>query len=115
MPTIELTEQTLTVRLSPVEKLASLRRSLIFNWSQVRGATSDANAQQQFGIRAPGTALPGVVAAGTFFKNGDRQFVLWKKGDQPVVIELNHPRWDRLIIGTHDARALVAAINSRVL
>lgn len=114
MPNIQLTDQHLQVNLSVLEKLATLRGNLSFDWSQVRGATDDVNAHKQFGWRAPGTALPGVIAAGTYYKNGDRQFIYWRKGEQPVVIELDHPKWDRLIVGATDARGLVQAINSRV-
>lgn len=114
MPEITLTESSVVVDLSKLEELASLTRSLEIPLKNVRGATVDEGILKHLGLRAPGTGLPGVIAAGTFYKDGDRQFVYWHRGETPVVIELTHEKYDRLIIGVDHPQALVDAINARI-
>ena len=84
MPTIELTSDTLIVRLSLMEKIFSVRGDLRFPLSQVRGATEDSGFNSEaLGLRIPGTHIPGFLKAGTFLKNAERQFVYLRPALQP--------------------------------
>jgi hypothetical protein len=66
------------------------------------------------GIRAPGTYLPGVIAAGTFYPEGERVF--WDVHDpqKTVVIELRDERYSRLIVEVEDTPATVDSIQERL-
>src|SRR5687767_15050684 len=100
MPTIELTSDTLIVRLSLLEKIFSARGNLRIPLSQVRGATEDSGFNSEsLGLRIPGTHIPGVLKAGSFIKNAERQFVYLRPSLQPLVIELNGASYARLAIG----------------
>jgi hypothetical protein len=102
------------IRLSRVEKLAALRFNQKIAWSSIRGATQDPGAiPSQLGFRAPGTGFPNMIAAGTFFKNSERQFAFWGKGEVPVVVELRNHKFQRLILGSKTPSELVDKINSR--
>lgn len=113
MPRLELTEKELIVHLGLWEAIAACRRSIRVPLAHVRGATDDEGySWSDMGIRAPGTHLPGVIVAGTFFKKGDKQFVFVGRKTHPVVIELADERWTRMVVGVQDARATAALINS---
>ncbi len=115
MPSYEVTTTHLKVHLNLLDQLRSLRRSFSVPLSNIRGATEDLGViPSELGIRAPGTGLPGVIAAGTFFKRFERQFVYWLRGQTPVVVELKNHKFERLILGTTDARDLVDKINSNL-
>jgi hypothetical protein len=115
MPKYEINKRTLEVKLNLLERIAALRWSVSVPLSAIRGATVDRGAvPDNLGIRAPGTGLPGVVAAGTFFKNRDKQFVFWMAGDSVVVVELNGHKFQRLILGTQNADELEQKINRAV-
>ncbi|MEX0141676.1 hypothetical protein MRBLMS1_002511 [Massilia sp. LMS1-1-1.1] len=113
MPSLELNDDALTIRLALREKLASFQGNLCIPLQHVRGATDDDGFRgAALGLRAPGTNLPGVISAGTYHKGGDRQFVFMTRGMQPLVIELQGEKWARLVLGVPDARAMAARINA---
>lgn len=115
MPSYEIEKGKLEVKLSPIEKLASLRWSVSVPLDSIRGATVDPKAvPKQLGLRAPGTGFPWLVAAGTFFKSGDRQFAFWKIGETPVIVELQNHKFARLILGTKSPLDLERKINQAI-
>lgn len=115
MPKLELTADELVVHMTLWESLAALQKSIRVPLSHVRGATDDAGfSSDSLGLRLPGTAVPGLIYAGTFIKGGDRQFAFMTRKTQPVVIELANERWARIILGVDDPRATASRINAAV-
>lgn len=115
MPMLELTKEELIVHLNLWETLASFQKSIRIPLENVRGATDDEGFRgSALGLRSPGTGLPGIISAGTFRKGGDRQFAFVTRGTHPVVIELTHERWARIILGVTDARNMAIRINAAV-
>lgn len=66
------------------------------------------------GIRSPGTHIPGVITAGTFYIDGERIF--WDVHDpaRAVVIELHDERYARLIVQVAGPRATVTLIEAAI-
>jgi len=115
MPTLELTKDELIVHLSFWEAIASLQRGIRVPLKNIRGATDDEGFRgSALGLRCPGTSVPGIIVAGTYWKRGERQFVFVTRGSHPVVIELNHEKWDRIVLGVADARNVAVQINAAV-
>lgn len=113
MPSLEITPDELVLHLSFWEKLACLRTGLRIPLAHVRGATADDGYDSSaLGFRSPGTRISGYITAGTFRKDGDRQFVFVTRRTRSVVIELQHNYWTRLIIGVPDARHTAQQINN---
>lgn len=54
------------------------------------------------GWRIPGTHIPGLIIAGTFYKNGERIFWDVHKAANAIVVELENEAYDRLVIETDD-------------
>jgi hypothetical protein len=104
--TVEIADDQLVVRMSGLDRLWSLRRRIAVPLSHVRGATADPGvAREHAGVRAPGTHLPRVITAGTYYKDGERTFWNLRATEEPVVIELTDERFHRLVLGVADARA----------
>jgi hypothetical protein len=115
MPRYEVNSGKLEVKLNWLERLASLRWGVSVPLSQIKGATVDRGAvPAQLGIRAPGTGFPGMIAAGTFFKRLDKQFVYWGVGESVVVVELEGHKFRRLILGTKHPVELEQRINRAI-
>lgn len=113
MPRLELTDDALCVHLAGWEKLAALSGDIRVPLGQVRGATEDDGfGGRALGLRMPGTHIPFVLAAGTFIKHGDRQFVCTRRSLQTIVIELANNEWTRLVVGVRDAHGTAARINA---
>lgn len=111
MAKVEIRGDRLHVKFGVMGALASFRLPFSVPLSDVRGATVDPGIVKVLGIRSPGTAFPFVIASGTYYSKGERQFVDWRAGQEAVVIQLNHDYWQRLIIGCNNADQLAQKIN----
>jgi hypothetical protein len=111
MATLQLTDTTLTLRLTRPEKIWGLLREVRVPCSAVRAVdvvTEPLTAVR--GLRAPGLALPGVRKIGTWRGHGERTLVCVRR-DQPAVrIRLDGQRYDTLLVGADDATALADAL-----
>ena len=112
MTEVELTQDALIVHVRGMDRLWTLRSRLEIPLSHVLDAVVDPQVAREWrkGLRAPGTHVPGVIAAGTFFQDGDRVF--WDVHDpkKTIVIRLEDERYARLVIEVEDPPATVAAI-----
>ena len=66
------------------------------------------------GFQNPGTAIPGIYYAGTFYLGGDKTFFNIKRTSKPVVIQLHDEDYDRIVIGVENPRHLVDQINNSI-
>jgi hypothetical protein len=118
MPRLELTDHELIVHLGKWERMMALTSDIHVQIAQVKGAREDRRfggpGGMKLGWRVPGTHIPFVVAAGTFIRSGERQFVFTRPKLQTVVIEVADKEWTRLVIGVPDARAEASRINAAV-
>jgi hypothetical protein len=111
MATLQVTPPTLSVRLTPAEKIAGLVRDVDVPLTAVRDVEVVREPLAVLrGLRAPGLALPGVRKIGTWRRPGERTLVSVRR-DQPAVrVRLEGARWDALLIGTDEAEAVAAAL-----
>jgi len=64
------------------------------------------------GLRIPGTNIPGVLTAGTFYQDGKRVFWDVHNPDNTVVIELKDERYNELIVEVADTQAAVEVVRA---
>ncbi|RFU21236.1 hypothetical protein [Geodermatophilus marinus] len=114
MATVRTTPETLTVLLSPAEKVLGLLRDLRVPRSAVRSveALPDGLAATR-GLRAPGLGVPGVRKIGTWRGHGEKALVSVRRGQGAVRVRLTGQRFDTLLIGADDAEALAARLAAR--
>ena len=97
-------------------KLWALRSELRIPRAHILGARQDPEASKAWGIRAPGTHVPGLIKAGTFYfdNTGDNKptFLDVQHRENTVVIDLADEEYNRLIIEVADPAAVVALFGS---
>lgn len=94
-----------------LHKLWALKSRLVIPRSHIRGAQRDASAVRGWkGWRAPGTSVPGLITAGTFYVDGKRIFWDVSNPDKAIVVELEDERYNELIIEVEDPDAVVNAL-----
>jgi hypothetical protein len=73
---LELSADTLQVHLSPLERLLAIHpgRTLTLPLRAIGGVQVGVPGARHLRLRAPGTALPFVVRAGTFYGKRGREF-----------------------------------------
>ena len=67
------------------------------------------------GFRMPGTAIPNVITAGTYYVNGKRVFWDIHRPDKAVVLSLTNEKYSELVIEVENPELFVKAIISQNL
>jgi hypothetical protein len=62
------------------------------------------------GWRAPGTHVPGVFVAGTYYKSGERHFWDVRRGDRAIEIDLEGADYHRIVVEVDDPDAALRTI-----
>jgi hypothetical protein len=104
----------LVLQVRGADKLWALKSSLEIPLAHITGVRADPKVAKGWyhGIRAPGTNLPGVITAGTFYQHGQRVFWDVHHPDGTIVIELRDERYNELIVEVPDPQAAVELIRS---
>jgi len=113
MAEIEYTGDALVVRVTGWDKVWALKSQLTIPIAHVVGAepaTEDARSWWH-GIRLPGSYIPGVITAGTFYTDGGRVFWDVHDADRAVAIHLRDDRYTELVIEVDDPAATIALVN----
>lgn len=106
----------LRLRVKGLDRLWAMRSRLDIPLASVRAARVDTTVARGLwkGVSAPGTHIPGLIIAGTFYQ-GDKR-IFWDVHDphRTVVIELVGQRYDQLIVEVHDPESVVKMIESAI-
>ena len=100
---ISVTHERIGIRLTALEKILSMHGSLEMMTSDVAGVGTDAPPSTWKEIRAPGTFLPWVVKAGTYYTARGKEFWCLFRGKTPLRIELKNNSYKRVILGVEDS------------
>jgi hypothetical protein len=113
VPTVHVTPDMFTVRLSRVEKVAGLLRDLRVPLTAVRdvAVVPDGLAAAR-GVRAPGLGIPGRRKLGTWRRRGGSTYVAVRRGEPALDVTLTGARYARVLVATPDAAALAARLTT---
>jgi hypothetical protein len=114
MATVSISDTELVIKLSRAEKIWSLSGDLHIPGRGILGAwKADTKSLRKLGIRV-GTGFPRLFLAGVWFRPKSRTFVLWRKGEELLGLNLTASRYQRIFIGVKDAQALAEQINDAI-
>lgn len=114
MVSISVAGDMLRLDVEGADKLWALKSSLEIPLRHVVAIRADTAIARGWwhGLRMPGTNIPGVLTAGTFYQDGKRVFWDVHDPDKTVVIELRDERYNELIIEVEDPQAAVEMVNA---
>ncbi|WP_045234735.1 hypothetical protein [Deinococcus pimensis] len=114
MTNLTLTPDTLVLDLGRADRLLSLhlRSTLSVPLTSITDAHVDDEARVDWkrALKAPGTHVPGVVAAGTFYEEGRRVFANLREGQPALVLRLRGEHYDEIVVRTDDVHADLARV-----
>jgi hypothetical protein len=116
---ITVREGQVHLEVKGLDKLWAFKGRLEIPVAHIRGAHADTTIARGWwkGIKAPGTSIPGVIRAGTFYQDGKRVFWDVHDPEKTVVIDLHDERYDQLIVEVADpattVKLLTAALGGR--
>lgn len=111
MSSVIATPDSLQIRLTTLEKVTGLLGDLDVPRSAVvrAEAVGDGLAAAR-GVRAPGLGIPGRRKVGTWRRRGGKTFVVVRRGEPALRLELSEGRYRELLVGTPDAERLAATL-----
>jgi len=80
--------------------------------SRASELTRKPHAGWYHGIRMPGTNVPGVITAGTFYQDGKRVFWDVHHPEKTINIDLHDERYNELVVEVADPDAAVKLIQN---
>ncbi|MFC6356422.1 hypothetical protein [Luethyella okanaganae] len=112
MASLRVHSDRLEIKLTPAEKALALHKDdIIVQRENIRSATITEDPWIWIrGIRAPGTLVPLVVAAGTWKFHGGKDFLVIKGKRQAVVIDIADEEFARVIVSTSHAVDLIDSL-----
>ena len=112
MARIELTPKTLVVHITGVDRLLAIRSQLEIPLTHVIGADANPEIAKTWwkGWKAPGANIPGVVTAGTFYRDGKRMFWDVHDPEKTIVIHLADDQYDALVVEVEEPSATAESI-----
>lgn len=118
MAEVQITLNTLVIDVTGLDKILALKSRLEVPLEHVLGVEVQPQEAHSWwhGLRLPGTHLPGVVTAGTFYWSGDWVFWDVHDPDKTIAIHLQHEHYSRLVIQVDEpdgtAEAITAALRA---
>lgn len=117
MTTIDIHDDRITITFSLFETIFALRHKLEIPLAHIQDVVAEDRSLPRlyWAIRAPGTYVPGLIIAGTYYKDRERIFWNVRRGQEVVTIELSDAeKYDRLILGVDDAAEAIHTIKRRM-
>lgn len=117
MVEISITDGNAVFEVQGMDRLWSLQSRIEVPLLHITSAMINREAVRGWwhGIRMPGTQIPGVITAGTFYQGGRRVFYDVHDTDNTIVIALNDDKFDHLVVEVADPVAEVTKLTAAIL
>lgn len=114
MVDLSIAEGKLILHVRGADKLWAFKSSLEIPLIHIAGVRADAEVARNWyhGIRMPGTSLPGVITAGTFYQDGKRVFWDVHHAERTIVIDLHDETYQQLIVEVAEPSAAIQLIQT---
>jgi hypothetical protein len=109
-------EGKLSLHVRGADKLWAFQSSLEIPLIHIVGVRADPEIARGWyhGIRSPGTNVPGVITAGTFYQDGKRVFWDVHHPEKTIVIDLHDEQFSQLVVEVADPDAAVKLIQTEL-
>ena len=112
----EIINNTLHLEVEGIDKVWALKSRLSIPLEHITAVRVDKDIVKGWwhGLKFPGSNIPGVLTAGTFYQDGKRVFWDIHYPAVAVVISLDHEAYSELVIEVENPDLFVAEIQSRI-
>jgi hypothetical protein len=117
MVDLSLTDGKLVLHVRGLDELWSFKGSLEIPLKHIADVRSDPEIAHTWwhGFKMPGTNIPEVITAGTFYQHGKRIFWDVHHPDKTIVIDLRNEKYQQLIVEVSDPEAAVQSLKAELL
>jgi len=116
MVTVHLEADRVRFEVEGWDKLWALKSHIEIPLEHIVSARVDPEPARAWfhGLRIPGTDIPGVITAGTFYSRDGVVFYDVHDADKAIVIELSHEHYKRLVVEVDHPDETVERLESAV-
>lgn len=116
MVDVQVQGDKVVFEIEGMHKVWALRSRLEIPLKHVRGVRADPESARGLwrGLKLAGADIPGLFAAGTFYRHGNLVFYDVRDPSRAIVVELDDETYDRLVVEVRDPAAAVATIMAAV-
>jgi len=114
MTVLEVADSELVMRVVELDRLWAFKSELRVPLAHVAGVQLAADDARLWwhGWRAPGTHVPGIITAGTYYDKEGRVFWDVHDPERAVAVLLRDERYVKLVVEVEDPRTTVAALEA---
>jgi hypothetical protein len=99
MNNIEIIDRQVTIQISGWDKFFALKGSVSFSHASITQVYEYDQSISPPWLKNPGTAIPGVIIAGSYQNLGDRkEFWCTHFQGNTIVIDLEHEQYNRIVL-----------------
>lgn len=116
MVDLTVADGKLILHVKGMDELWAFKSTLEVPLIHIAGVRADPDAARGWwhGLKMPGTNLPGVITAGTFYQDGKRVFWDVHNPDKTVVIDLRNEKYQQLIVEVADPESAVQLLSANL-
>jgi hypothetical protein len=113
----EIIEDTLHLHVMGMDKFWALKSRLSIPLAHITAIRTDGEVVKKWwhGLKLPGSNIPGVLTAGTFYQDGKRLFWDIHHPKEAVIVSLNHESYDELVIEVENPESFVKEVQEKIL
>jgi hypothetical protein len=116
MVTVSVVGDRVRFEVEGMDKLWAFKSQLEIPLEHIVSVRGDPHAAEGWfhGLRIPGTEIPGIITAGSFYSRDGAVFFDVHRPDKAIVVELNHEHYKRLVVEVDDPEATVEMLAAAV-
>ncbi|HTD46790.1 MAG TPA: hypothetical protein VK881_05915 [bacterium] len=116
MVEIEISPTHLIIHVAGADKILAFKSQLTVPLAHVVKAEADPTPALRYwkGWRLPGTSVPGVLTAGSFYQHGEWTFWDVRDPEKTIVVHLAHEHYKALVVEVDDPQRTTQSINAVV-
>lgn len=114
MTTLQIENGNLIINVEGADKLWALKSHLTIPLMHITSVKYDPEVARGWwhGFRLPGTQIPGVITAGTFYQHHEWAFWDVHHPEKTIIITLKDEGYQKLVIEVEDTDTAIAIINN---
>jgi hypothetical protein len=113
---LQITDTSIILQLDWHERLWAFHLSprIDIPIASIRGVTVNEPRMEWYALRAPGTALPGVFVAGTYYTRRGREFWYVSRNPNYLVLDIEGEYYKRIVLTLADNRRYADQLMQRL-
>ncbi|MGI8991539.1 MAG: hypothetical protein ACR2I2_18405 [Bryobacteraceae bacterium] len=114
MTTLKIEDGNLIINVQGADQLWALKSRLIIPLKHITGVSYEPEIARGWwhGFKLPGTQVPGVITAGTFYRHGEWTFWDVHNPENTIKISLKDEHYQNLVVEVKDPEKAIAEINA---